>query len=144
MRRNNLFCNVIIVMTVSSPALASGHHISCQLNGGVQQKTDKHQVSRTLNFYLDDTGETLVPENGGISARTTLYADTEIKAEISDISLGGGNLFLFGAVIMPPALLQIDRKNGSATIMAKLAPAGAGADVEVGACQEISPAPTKF
>ena len=145
MRWDHLLSDAVIIIAISSPAIASGHHISCQLSGIVQLQSDKQEVTRTLNFYLDDVGEKLVPENNGpfaLTARTTLYADTEITAEISDCGLSGGDLFLFGALMNPPALLQINRLTGSAAIVAKLLPAGS--DIEMGNCREIAPPPTKF
>src|ERR1044071_3762541 len=135
----------VAVVAIISPSNASGHHISCQFSGVVEQKSAKIDVSRILEFYLDDSGEKLVPEGGGqfpLSARTTLYADTEIDAEINDGGLTGGDLFLFKNVIQPPAILHISRTTGRATIVAKLAPAGA--DVEMADCHETSPPPTKF
>lgn len=145
MRWGYVVVGAAIVSAIGSPALASGHHISCKLNGVVEQKNVQQKITRTLNFYLDDTGEKLVSDKGGdfsLSVRTTFYSDTAIKAEISDGGFMPENVFLFGSVLKPPALFSLDRTNGGALIVAGLAPAGA--DVEFGNCLEIVTPPTKF
>ena len=145
MGSRDLFCVIAFTVVYVTSAVASGHHISCQFKGSSEQQSQKLAVNRTLFFYLDDTGLQLVPENGGafpVFARTTLYSDTEIQAEISDVTLAGSNFSLFGILLASPANLRIERTSGVASIAAKFLPTGA--EFDGGTCQEVTPPPTKF
>jgi hypothetical protein len=145
MRRWCLLCNVVL-LTAFSPAFAKGRHVSCHFHGLVNNGTTSKSIERTLNFYLDDTSEQLVGEGGDVSkgtnlnARTTLYSDVEVHAEISTGLVP--TVMFFGRVTKAPAQVQINRVTGSAALIANFHPRGS--DIEIGSCSETAPPPTKF
>src|SRR5215472_11864019 len=122
MRAGVLGCYVALLLVVTIPAHATGRHISCHMTGLMWRDINTEQpYQRTLNFYLDDTGQQLVVETAQgqlpLEVRTTLYSDTDIRGEISGVITGG--LTLFGMAIKGPGLILISRTRGSAVLGAE-------------------------
>ena len=130
----------LLLFLFSNPVLAKGRHIHCDLTGA---NTDG-PVERQFDFFLDDTNEKLISESGAIdkgtnlNVQTTLYSDTQVKAELTT-SFGG---MYFGFVAKEPALIHIDRVTGRSALAVQLLPRGA--EVLDGDCNERVPPKSKF
>jgi hypothetical protein len=138
----------IIALTASaSLASAKGQHISCQLSGTFTDGWTDQQFSKTLLFYLDDTGERLVSETHSVSAKTTLYSDTKVEGQLADVTFAFIMApSLFGNLLDGPepgqSLFTLNRVGGEAILSAKFQPKGA--IFATGSCEQIAPPKTRF
>jgi hypothetical protein len=126
---------LILLTTSSSASLAGGQHIACHFAGSSCNSCDRSgdkAIERTLSFYLDDTKKQLVPDGGAVkSARTNLYWDTLVKADITINSVPESG----------PSQIAIDRIAGTAVLTTMLVPAGI--DIENGDCHEVAAPPAQ-
>jgi hypothetical protein len=147
MARRILIVALMSVAAANSPSIAKSQHISCQLSGTLTDGWTDQQFSKTLLFYLDDTGERLVSESNIVSAKTTLYSDTKIEGQITDVTFPTIMApTLFGYLLDGPepgqSLFTLNRVGGEAMLSAKFQPKGA--IFATGPCEQIAPPKIKF
>jgi hypothetical protein len=119
---------LIALITNGSVALAADQHIACNfsLPATAAIRSDDRAM-QTLPFFLDDANKQLVAEGGPVvSARTTSYSDTEVRADIKIDSLPAN----------AAAQIAINRGQGTAVITVLLLPAGI--DIQTGDCHEVA------
>jgi hypothetical protein len=121
-----------VALSIStSPAIASGKHISCEMSGTITDGNGRHtRTHYTLRFYLDETHAQLVGDGAdgplgptNLNVRTESYSDTQITGGISteindmwfDLPTDGNTAFM------------IQRQTGTAWVLVKLLPNGAEA-----------------
>jgi hypothetical protein len=147
MAQRALVIAIIALAASASFAIAKGQHVSCKLSGTLTDGWTDQPISKTLLFYLDDTGERLVSETNSVSAKTTLYSDTKIESQLADVTFPTIMApSLFGILLDGPepgqSLFTLNRVGGEAILSAKLQPKGA--IFATGSCEQIAPPKTKF
>jgi hypothetical protein len=123
---------------LSAIAQAKGQHIACSMDVTV----GADHFKRNAVFYLDDSRENLIEENGQFTVKVGMYSDTEIDGDISDGGLNPEGMSLFLQVKQGPAAMKISRTTGHIFIVATVAPAGSL--VVVGQCRKASQKSTAF
>ena len=118
----------LIALITSGSVAAADPHIACNfsLPATAAIRSDDRAM-QTLPFFLDDANKQLVAEGGPVvSARTTSYSDTEVRADIKIDSLPAN----------AAAQIAINRGQGTAVITVLLLPAGI--DIQTGDCHEVA------
>ena len=142
-----IVCAVTTVLSDAVPATAAGKHIVCNFKASITDKSGQVPVTRSLDFFLDDTHSKLTSEGGQLpegmilAVRTTSYSDTEIHADIN-VGPPSGGPFFFGRVTDGEVAFVINRVSGIAIYATKYLPNGA--EVGIGPCGEVAPPRAKF
>jgi hypothetical protein len=129
MSRAYAVVQTLIALITSGSVAAADQHIACNfsLPATAAIRSDDGAMQQTLTFFLDDANKQLVAEGGPVvSARTTAYSDTEVRADIKINSLPAN----------AAAQIAISRGQGTAVITILVLPAGM--DVETGDCHEVA------
>ncbi len=118
----------LIALITSGSVAAADQHIACNFSLPATAATrSDNKAMQSLTFFLDDANKQLVAERGPVvSARTTSYSDTEVRADIKINSLPANEA----------AQITINRGQGTAVITVLLLPAGI--DIETGDCHEVA------
>lgn len=139
MRSGRALLGIFLLSFWAAPAIAKGQHVSCRLNGTIDRGSEGiSHVEKTMDFYLDDSSQELVPENepdADIIVETTSYSETQILASISDDI--DDRISVFGMATRAAAEFAIDRAKGIATLTASF-PNG-GTMIYKGTCEAVAP-----